>query len=95
MKLTVHEDIGKSSESYAEITTVKDDILKGNSSILNLDKDHSKLFVGGLPSSFKAQKNIKEYSIEGQVEDLMLGNINVGLWNFESNSGVTKGSTER
>lgn len=92
----VHEDIGQGSNSQ-EKTYTKESILDGNSSILNLDKEHSKLFVGGLPATFKAQPGIVELSLEGRVEDLMLGNTFVGLWNFVDSSGVgtNSGSVER
>jgi len=86
--------VGKGSNTK-EIAHSKETILSGNSSILNLDKDHSKLFVGGLPASFQAQPDIVEMSLEGRVEDLMLGNTFVGLWNFVDSSGVNSGSIER
>lgn len=92
--MIIHEDIGKGSSSK-EITYTKETILSGNSSILNLDKDHSKLFIGGLPATFKAQEGIAELSLEGQVEDLILGNTFVGLWNFVDSSGGNHGSIER
>lgn len=94
MKLVVHEDLGKGSNSK-EIIYAKETILPGNSSILNLDKDQSKLFIGGLPATFQAQNDIVDQSLEGRVEDLMLGNVNVGLWNFVDSSGVNGGSIER
>lgn len=94
MKLIIYEDVGKGS-SFEEKPYAKETILTGNSSILNLDKDHSKLFLGGLPATFQAQKNIVEQSLEGRVEDLMLGNTFVGLWNFVESSGLNNGSIER
>eukprot|EP00102_Acyrthosiphon_pisum_P016424 XP_008187385.2 PREDICTED: laminin subunit alpha [Acyrthosiphon pisum] len=94
VKLVVHDDVGKGSIS--NVTTYsKETILPGNSSSLNLDKDHSKLFVGGLPATFQAQNDIVDQSLEGRVEDLMLGNTFVGLWNFVDSSGVNSGSIER
>lgn len=94
MKLVIHEDVGKSPNSK-EITHVTEQILSGNSSILNLDKDHSKLYVGGLPATFHAQPGIVELSLDGRVEDLMLGNTFIGLWNFVDSSGENNGSIER
>lgn len=94
VKLIVYDDVGKGSNS--NVTTYsKETILPGNSSSLNLDKDHSKLFVGGLPATFQAQNDIVDQSLEGRVEDLMLGNTFVGLWNFVDSSGVNSGSIER
>lgn len=94
MKLIIHEDVGKGSNTEEKPYT-KETILSGDSSILNLDKDHSKLFIGGLPAMFHAQDNIIEQSLEGRVEDLMLGNTFVGLWNFVDSSGANNGSVER
>jgi len=94
VKLVVHEDVGKDPTSI-EKTYPKETILSGNSSILNLDKEHSKIFVGGLPATFKAQPGIAEMSLDGRVEDLMLGNTFVGLWNFVDSSGKNGGSEER
>lgn len=92
MKLVIHEDGGKQSnpKEYS-----KEAILSGNSSILNLDKDHSKLFIGGLPATFNEQADIVGQSLEGRVEDLMLGNTLIGLWNFVDSSGYNNGSVER
>lgn len=89
--MIVHEDLGNSKE----ISYEKELVLSGNSSILNLDKDHSKLFVGGLPVRFNAQPGIVDQSIEGRVEDLMLGDTFIGLWNFIDSTGVNNGSIER
>lgn len=94
MKLVIHEDVGKGSNSEEKAYT-KEAILSGDSSILNLDKDHSKLFIGGLPATFHAQDNIVEQSLEGRVEDLKLGNTFVGLWNFVDLAGANNGSIER
>lgn len=94
VKLIIYEDVGKGSSSE-EKPYGKEIILSGNSSILNLDKDHSKLFLGGLPATFQAQDNIVEQSIEGRVEDLMLGSTFIGLWNFVEVSGTNNGSIER
>jgi len=94
VKLVVYEDEGKGS-NYNVTTHSKETILPGKSSSLNLDKDHSKLFVGGLPATFQAQNDIVDQSLEGRVEDLMIGNTFVGLWNFVDSSGVNSGSIER
>lgn len=91
VKLIVHEDVGNSKEFSYE----NEIILSGNSSILNLDKDHSKLFIGGLPDKFIAQQGIVDQSIEGQVEELMLGDTFIGFWNSVDSSGAKNGSDER
>lgn len=94
VKLIVLEDVGKAPSSM-EKTYSKEAILSGDSSILNLDKEHSKIYVGGLPATFMAHRDIVDMSLEGRVEDLMLGNTFVGLWNFVDSSGKNNGSEER
>lgn len=94
MKLDVHEEVGKGSDSREAVFTAET-ILPGNFSVLNLDRNHSKLFVGGLQPTFGAQEGIVEVSLEGQVEDLMLGSTLVGLWDFIYSSGENSGSIER
>lgn len=49
------------------------------------------MFVGGLPASFKAQSGVAELSLDGQVEDLVIGTTPVGLWNYVDSSGVEAG----
>lgn len=92
IKLDIHEDVGKGSDFkvYSEQA-----ILPGNFSVLNLDKDHSRLFIGGLRSPFEAQQGIQEVSLDGSVEDLMIGNSVIGLWDFVNCSGENNGSVKR
>ncbi|XP_054277134.1 laminin subunit alpha [Macrosteles quadrilineatus] len=69
-------------------------VLKGTSTLLNLDKDLSKLFVGGFPVTFDVQPSLKS-SFEGHIEELVIGDSQVGLWNFEDAANLNKGSIER
>lgn len=69
-------------------------VLKGTSTLLNLDKDLSKLFVGGFPVTFDVQPSLKS-SFEGRIEELVIGDSQVGLWNFEDAANLNKGSIER
>lgn len=94
VRLTVYEDTGIGSSTQEE-RYMNETILPGNSFILNLDKDRSKLFVGGLPPGFDAHGDIVDHSLEGQVEDLKLGNVPVGLWNFVNSTGENSGAIER
>ncbi len=50
--------------------------------MLNLDKDFSKLFVGGVPPSFEVHSTIQNPTFEGHVEELTIDGIPIGLWNF-------------
>jgi len=64
---------------------VKKEVIKGSSTILNLDPEYSKLFVGGYPSTFNVQNNLKN-SFSGQIEGLTIGDEPVSLWNFVDGS---------
>lgn len=90
--MDIVEDVGRDSEF--KVYSVQT-ILPGNFSVLNLDKDHSRLFIGGLHPTFEAQQGIKEVSLDGTVEDLMLGNSVIGLWDFVYSSGENNGSVKR
>lgn len=70
-------------------------VLKGTSTLLNLDKEHSKLFVGGFPNTFDVQPAVKYVWFEGQLEELMIGDSQVGLWNFEDSANLNTGAKER
>lgn len=94
VKLTVSEDEKGANPNGQPLSYSKESILSEDSYIFNLNKDDSKLFVGGLPSTFQAQKGISELSLEGQVEDLMIGTTPIGLWNYVDSVGV-EGATER
>jgi laminin alpha 3/5 len=70
---------------------VNEIVLPGTSSILNLDQELSKLFVGGFPVYFGMQPEIKYQVFEGQIEELIIGETPVSLWNFvdaENNVGA-------
>lgn len=74
---------------------IKEDVINGTSSILNLDPEHSKLFVGGYPTSFKIQDEVKESSFEGEMEDLVVGDTPISLWNFVDAANNHYGARER
>lgn len=66
-----------------EHTETKEVLLPGQTTIFNLDKKKSKLYVGGAPSGANLQGvNFPYY--EGEIEELMIGETPVGLWNFET-----------
>lgn len=77
-KLTIRQE----GQEGKALEYKKEEALAGTHSILNLDQDLSKLFVGGYPTSFSIQEAVKYSSFEGQIEDLVIGDTPVGLWNF-------------
>ncbi|KAF5306067.1 hypothetical protein FQA39_LY09045 [Lamprigera yunnana] len=88
-KLTVREQIG--SDVHLHVVT---DELVGPNTIFNLDKNQSKLFVGGYPPQFPIQEQIQQNSFDGEIEDFVIGEIPISLWNFvegnENNHGATR-----
>ncbi|XP_008557031.1 laminin subunit alpha [Microplitis demolitor] len=91
VKLIVREDIGEGRDEQ----TVKEQVLPGTYSIFNLDQEHSKLFVGGYPTSFQTPDVVTASSFEGQMEDLVIGDIPVSFWNFIKGENNQEGAMER
>ncbi|XP_066250557.1 laminin subunit alpha isoform X1 [Euwallacea similis] len=69
--------------------------LAGHHTIFNLDKDKSKLFVGSFPINYEKQKEIDVNSFEGAIEELVIGNTPVSLWNFKEGYENNHGAIER
>lgn len=69
--------------------------MPGSYYILNVDQEHSKLFVGGYPSSFRIQDAVTASSFEGEMEELMIGDIPVSFWNFVDGENNQKSALER
>ena len=66
VKLIIREE-GPEKE---EINHLTEKVLSGPNSILNLDENQSKVFVGGYPSKFSMQDDVKYSSFDGAVEGL-------------------------
>ena len=73
----------------------KERVLSGPYYIFNVDQEHSKLFVGGYPSSFHIQDAVTASSFEGEMEELMIGDIPVSFWNFVDGENNQKSALER
>ena len=76
-----------------EVTT-KEAVLPGTFSVFNLDQDLSKIFIGGYPQTAKIQPTVLYASFRGEVEEVMIGDTAVGLWNFVEAANVY-GAVER
>lgn len=79
VNLTVTEEIRAPEKIIRKHS--KTAILRGSHFVLNLDKDSSKLFVGGLPLNFE-NAAIGNPIFHGHIEELTVDGIHVGLWNF-------------
>lgn len=77
-KLIIREDLdqGNIKENTVEQT------LDGPNSIFNLDKNQSKLCIGSCPLNYKMQDSININSFDGEMEELVIGDTPVSLWNF-------------
>lgn len=90
-KLTIREEYadGRIKE------TVGESGLQAPYIIFNLDKNLSKLFVGGYPSQFAMQETISQNSFDGEMEEIVIGDTPVSLWNFNSGFENHRGARER
>lgn len=63
--------------------------------MFDVDQEHSKLFVGGYPSSFGVQNAVTASSFEGEMEELVIGDIPVSFWNFVDGENNWNSAYER
>ncbi|XP_046389625.1 laminin subunit alpha [Ischnura elegans] len=91
VKLIIREESNDGQEILHENAVV----LPGESSILNLDQNLSKLFVGSYPVMFKMQPDVKYSAFEGELEELMIGDTPVSFWNFNDADNAMDGVKER
>lgn len=91
VKLAIREEIDDGTERLHEV----DATLAGPQNIFDLDRENTKLFVGGYPPDFNAQNGLKYSSFEGEIEDVKIGDQEVGLWNFLDGQDNYNGAIER
>ncbi|XP_014209765.1 laminin subunit alpha isoform X2 [Copidosoma floridanum] len=91
IKLVINEDVGEGKVQAYEV----EQSLPGSHSIFNLDQQKSKLFVGGFPPSFQVQDAVISSSFEGEMEELMIGEVPVSFWNFVDGENNGKPAYER
>lgn len=91
-KLTIREELPNGTIA----STVAEQQLSGPLMIFNLEKDKSKIFVGGFPSKYAMQNDVRDFNaFQGEVEDVVVGNTPVSLWNFVDGFNNNNGSVER
>lgn len=90
-KLTIREQLDNGEEKLY----VGESSLEGDKQIFNLDKDKSKLCIGSCHPEFEMQPQIRYSTFEGEVEDLMVDDVPVGLWNFNEGYDNNHGARER
>lgn len=77
-RLSVLQDLGNDKID----TTVADGVLYGPWSVLNLDRNHSRLFIGGVPTTFDTTVKTFYNPFNGCLEELTIGDARIGLWDF-------------
>ncbi|CAG2159955.1 unnamed protein product [Oppiella nova] len=92
------ERIGRSIQLVVKSQNEKDSVVEtssqGPASVFNLDERYSRIFIGGIPDYVQVQKEVQYKRYKGQVEDVVLGEGPLGLWNFKDSDHVL-GAKER
>ncbi|XP_018320894.1 laminin subunit alpha [Agrilus planipennis] len=90
-KLSIREEVAGGRD---QIYTVEE-TLNGTMTIFNLDRNLSKLFVGGYPPQFPMQNQVRQNSFDGEMEELVIGDTPISLWNFNDGNENNHGAIER
>ena len=61
--------------------------IQGPKSLFNVDRNSSKLYVGGIPPE-EVKSPVRHTSFRGVIEDLVIGDEKVGLWNFKEGQSL-------
>lgn len=91
VKLTVREEIEGGKDNLHEV----EEQIPGSPQIFDLNNDKTRLFVGGYPPDFNGPNNLRYSSFEGEIEDVRVGDQEVGLWNFVDGQNNVDGANER
>lgn len=65
--------------------------LEGTFTVFNLDRLHSKLYLGGIPKSIELQDKIENVDFDGEIQQVILGDTKLGIWNFISGKNNNRG----
>lgn len=91
VKLIIREEV----DGVEQIHETEDTMSGGANNIFDLNRENSKIFVGGIPPDFNIQDELKYSSFEGDIEDLRIGDEKVGLWNYVDGQNNNDGASER
>lgn len=89
--MSIREELPGGVENITQSETTLD----GPYSIFNLDRNKSKLFVGSFPVNYELQPEIDFNSFDGEIEDIVIGDKPVSLWNFNHGYENNHGAIER
>lgn len=88
-------DIREEIENGDRVHGAEGKLMEG-SNLFDLNRENSKLFVGGFPPEFNQHQDpYGSGSFEGEIEDLRIGDEKVGLWNFVDAQNNKDGARER
>ncbi|XP_055387187.1 laminin subunit alpha [Condylostylus longicornis] len=87
VKLSIREALPGGEEKTHDVTHK----MPGQNNKFNVDKN-SRLFVGGYPPDFVPPPQITQGSFEGAIEELKIGDEEVGLWNFIDGQDNNRGA---
>ncbi|ULT96990.1 hypothetical protein L3Y34_005063 [Caenorhabditis briggsae] len=95
------ERIGKtvnatlSKPNSVETAETKSSVAGGNKSVLNLNQQISKLFIGGIPTTARISKDLYNRDFVGDIELLKLHGEPIGLWNTKEKGNVNVGGAQK
>jgi hypothetical protein len=64
-------------------------------SVFNLHQEHSRIYVGGFPTGSGVQNSVRSTDMTGQIEGLMIGGKEVGLWNYKAATRIEPSAETR
>ncbi|CAG0926306.1 unnamed protein product, partial [Notodromas monacha] len=71
-------------------------VARGTRAVFNWDQQNTVVYVGGFPPDAKIQSAVLYGSFDGgEIEDVTLNDIPIGLWNFKEATALTDGAVER
>ena len=86
------ERIGKSVKltvrSQGELDSIAEGSSQGPSSVFNLDPQNTRIFIGGIPDNVEVQNTIQSKRFRGHIEEVILGDNPLGLWNYKEANNV-------
>ncbi|EGT43369.1 hypothetical protein CAEBREN_17090 [Caenorhabditis brenneri] len=95
------ERIGKtvnvtlSKPNSVETAETKTSVAGGNKSVLNLNQQSSRLFVGGIPKTARVSNTLYNRDFAGDIESLKLHGEHIGLWNIREKGNVNVGGAQK
>lgn len=58
--------------------------LEGTYTVFNIDRLHSKFYIGGIPKTIELQDKIENTNFDGEIQQVTLGDSKISLWSFVS-----------